>query len=241
MAFDSSKHPRGNPDNPGQFAVKSYDEAVGVELAATRVRRAEPVEVLALNATSYNIDNLMDEIDRGRLDCSAPYQRGSVWTEEQRAALVLSVMQRIPTSTLVVSDVAGFEDGEIARRVIDGKQRLEALRAFRNGEVSVPVDWFGEEFVDADHVETRDTADGPVDFGRIGAGLHPSAWRRVGRHVLAAVSVNVYETRNADGSWSVATRDQALGEEARIFGLINSGGTAQTEETLARAASFERR
>jgi hypothetical protein len=39
----------------------------------------------------------------------------------------------------------------------------------------------------------------------------------------------------------VATRDQALGEEARIFGLINSGGTAQTEETLARAASFERR
>lgn len=173
---------------------------------------------LNLNSYNYTVGHFLVPEEGLRktdvFDFDAPYQRGSVWTEAQRVALVKSLMMGLPIGSVVLNH-RGFQSEKLYS-VVDGKQRIQAIRAFSKDEFGVPAEWFSpeavtESFVDEDGVEK-------VRFSGLG---------KIHQHKFENTSFPALEA-------SVKT----VAEEAEIFVLLNSGGTPQTEETLNKAAGI---
>jgi hypothetical protein len=75
-----------------------------------------------------------------RLD--AAYQRGSVWTIEQKRNLIRSVLEGIPLGAIYLN----YREGHPHQAwVVDGKQRIEALVGFERGEFGIPAEWLTEQ------------------------------------------------------------------------------------------------
>jgi hypothetical protein len=155
-------------------------------------------------------------------DISPEYQRGSVWTEDQRMALVRSWLMGVPIPAVVVNDRifgAWPKDrtgpiGGWAYAVIDGKQRIETAVAWFTGQLAVPASWFDPAVV----VTTELTDDGP--YVRY-SGLVMSEQRGQGvQFQLPTVEAQV----------------GTLQEEAELYLLLNGTGTPQSSEALANAA-----
>lgn len=113
---------------------------------------------MALKKLSLNIYNrpLMTFIYKGddaEMDIDAPYQRGHVWGEARQRALIESVLDGTPIPAIILNDRfnAGFKEASYPKErtwayaVIDGKQRVTALRAFTDDKFTVPADWFEEK------------------------------------------------------------------------------------------------
>lgn len=154
-------------------------------------------------------------------DISPSYQRGSVWTDDQRMALVRSWLMGLPIPSVVINDrIFGSWPsdrqgplGGYAYSVIDGKQRIETAMAWFAGEFAVPASWFAA----GDVLETETTEDGP--YVRY-TGLAPAEQRHQGNSfMLPAVEAKV------------ATLEQ----EAELYLLLNGAGTPQSDEAMANA------
>mgnify|MGYP001317669685 CR=1 FL=1 len=163
------------------------------------------LQPLALAATHWTLDS-----QREMFDLNPPYQRGSVWTLGQRQRLIESLIRRIPVGSVVYNVRKSFigGGGKFYAAVIDGKQRVEAVRAFFDDEFSVPAWWFEDDELDV-------PADGEVTY----SGLSDVGRRRAMMWSLPGLEAHV----------------DSIEEEARLFDLLNSGGTAQTDDDLARA------
>lgn len=150
------------------------------------------------------------------LDLDAPYQRGSVWTDAQRADLIRSLLIGLPVGAVVISTrPAGWrhDDRHRAYRVIDGKQRIEAVTAFVAGRVAVPAWWF-----EADPALTdAETVTYPA--------LSRARRMSILRLPLPSVEVDLVAADRA-----IRTEDDLLAAEAEVYRLINSAGTAHTIE-----------
>lgn len=173
---------------------------------------------LNLNSYSYTVGHFLvsDEGLRSRdvFDFDAPYQRGAVWTEAQRVALVKSLLLGLPIGSVVLNH-RGFASDKLYS-VVDGKQRIQAIRAFFNSEFAVPAEWFApegvlESFTDEEGVQK-------VYFSGLG---------KVQRHMFENSSFPALEAQV-----------KTVAAEAEIFMLINSGGTPQTEADLSNAAAI---
>lgn len=98
----------------------------------------------------FVMDNLRDDFD-----LNPPYQRGVAWGTKRRRNLIRSLLAGIPIPSIVINDrLEGFEGqplpiGDPMYAVVDGKQRITALRSFVDSEFSVPGDWFGDEYADS--------------------------------------------------------------------------------------------
>lgn len=197
-------------------------------------------------------DGDKDRDDKWVLD--APYQRGSVWDTERRRNLIRSLIMGIPVGSVVYAKIAyGWipERPKAYARVIDGKQRVEAVRAWYNDEFTVPGWWFSDRRMGPE-LRSRDVVCSDVPFA---AGI---------RHAqLPALEYDstYYTVPNPDYDPSVRTgyngvkpgdprtqlylrvprtNEEALRVEAAIFDLVNFGGVAQTDEDRARAAAAAR-
>lgn len=155
----------------------------------------------------------------GELVLDPPYQRGSVWTTDQRRNLVRSWLLGVPVPAIVLNDrgTAAWEGSYGAREhvyaVIDGKQRIEAAIAWFDGDLDVPASWFDPDLVE----RTQATPDGPY----VTASDLTTAGRRITSH-RAMVPVCVAQVAD-------------LATEAAIFGLVNGAGVPQEQSTLDRA------
>ena len=138
-----------------------------------------------------------------------PYQRGSVWGPTRQRNLIRSLMQGIPTGAVYLN----VRDGDdIPVAVVDGKQRIETVRAFLAGNLSVPASWFADEYVAA----TVTTLDGPyVTFN----GLTEVGQRRFERARFTVLRSHL----------------STVEEEAALFELVNYGGLAQGDTDEDRA------
>lgn len=89
-------------------------------------------------------------LEHDGLDLSPPYQRGSVWTLEQRQNLIKSTLEGIPVGVIFIND-----RGDYVKRIVDGKQRLEAYIAWYAGELEVPMEWFNrnERIIKETHID----------------------------------------------------------------------------------------
>lgn len=205
MSFNESLHPR---DTSGQFAEKAGTAPeVGIN------PRPAPLPRLSLQSYNHTVMHYtMDRDDGDIFDLETPYQRGSVWDEPRRQALIRSMLMGLPVGSVVINK-RGYQFQKMYA-VVDGKQRIETLRAFENDEFAVPRHWFEDRFV-----EEPDSNDPDVRFSELSI---------IGRRHW---SNRPFPTLEAN----VGT----IGEEAEIYRLINTGGVDQTPEDLANAASYE--
>lgn len=162
----------------------------------------------------------------GWMDTNPPYQRGSVWDTEQRMNLVRSALLGLPIPAVMINDrtTAAWKQntgedtmttGVGMYAVIDGKQRVETICAWYDGDLAVPASWFSPE-----HVETtEDTEDGPY--------VRYTGLSTIGRrHFDNRAILPVVEAHAA-----------SVAEEADLYLLLNMAGTPQSEADLDNAAA----
>lgn len=185
-----------------------------------------PLEHLSLNAADRQAREIVRSFSESfGLDLNPPYQRGRVWNEDQKIALIRSWLTGTPTGVVIFNDRStpewkganGYDPTERDEPIyacIDGQQRISAAREWFGDELAVPASWFEPE-----HVErTEETDDGPYVRW---SGL--TLVRQ--RHFANRAHLTVATAR-------VAT----VQEEAAIYLLVNGGGTPQTEADMANAA-----
>lgn len=100
--------------------------------SARRLRR------LQFDTTNRPIDAFLALHRAGELDLDPPYQRGSVWSEDDKAELIRSLLEGVPIGAVFINYRGGMEP----YRVVDGKQRIEAIHDFLEGCLRVPAGWF---------------------------------------------------------------------------------------------------
>lgn len=89
---------------------------------------------------------------RDKLDLNPPYQRGSVWDDARRRNLMRSLLMGLPIGSVVLNRrdhapaPAGFTAAAPYIAVVDGKQRIETLRAVTDGLLPIPAVWVDERF-----------------------------------------------------------------------------------------------
>ncbi len=181
-----------------------------------------PIEPAHLDATNRGARELARLAEQGIIDVNTPYQRGDVWTLDQRIGLIRSWLTGVPIPAVILNnrhDVAwasplGPDDPMYA--VIDGKQRILTAIAWFQGDFAVPASWFPTDQVE--HAE--DTAAGPyVPF----PGLTKIGQRRMRNNTaFACVEARLANTRR----------------EAEVYLLVNGAGTAQTTADLDNARAI---
>jgi hypothetical protein len=242
---------RSGKMSPPGATVETPKRVVASSVSTGSYRRqAPPLAETGMRATSMGLGELASNFNVDEWDLLADYQRGSVWDDEKAQKLVRSLLEGVPVGniTLAETSMSAFQETGYSNRVVDGKQRIEAIRKFTSGDLLVPLDWFPDAQIDSS-VEPE-FVDG-VAYGRIGEQLNAIALRLFKSLQIGVSTFRPHEqvtevepgTGNGgrDNAYLFTKRsdEDALKEEARVFGLINSGGVAQTEETLAHARSLQ--
>jgi hypothetical protein len=183
---------------------------------------AAPLGHVSLNVTNRIAGDLVGQWEAGYIDLNPPYQRGSVWTLDQRIALVRSWLMGVPIPACVLNrrDTAGWvrnngDDKGLGPvyAVVDGKQRLETAIAWLGGKLAIPASWYPTDLVET----TEDTPDGP--YVRY-TGLTKIGQRKTySQMFLPCAEAAVY----------------TIQAEAEIYLLVNGGGTPQTDADMANA------
>lgn len=183
------------------------------------LQTAAPITSLSLNTSNRPAWEVARLAQDGHIDLNSPYQRGSVWTTEQRMELVRSWLAGVPVPAVTLNDrsaaarTARQEHDGPAYAAVDGKQRIETAVAWFGDDLRVPASWFSAE----DVLDAEDTSDGPyVRF----SGLSTAAQRGF----RFSASLPVIETR-------------LLGEqaEAEVYVLLERSGSPQTTQDVRRA------
>lgn len=180
-------------------------------------RRGQAISQLDLMAYNFLVSQLVAELEGGQLDAATPYQRGKVWTVSQQRDLWRSRLQGLHIGSLLINERPGQYG---VRYIVDGQQRLEALRAFSAGELTLPAAWFPPRLINA----VRDVAHSiPEDFE--GEWVSFSDLTSSGRGI--AVMNNPLPV--------VVSKVADVAAEAELYLAINFSGLAQTESDRERA------
>ncbi|MER6605655.1 DUF262 domain-containing protein [Streptomyces sp. NPDC000927] len=184
-----------------------------------------PLVHLGLSVHDRQVRELSRQVqDPFGLDLNPPYQRGQVWSADQKVALVRSWLTGIPTGVVILNDRSSLEweegsgydpitRGEASYACIDGKQRISAGVEWFDDQFAVPASWFEAK----DVTSAEETDDGPYVRW---SGLTVSRQR-------------IFANRARLG---VATaRAATVVQEAGIYLLVNGGGTPQTPDDMVNA------
>ncbi len=87
---------------------------------------------MRLTPADPDIRTLVDRIRDGSLDLQPDFQRGLVWSRSKQQKLIDSILREWHVPPIHV-----IRDSEQNEEVLDGQQRLEAIRAFTNDEFPV--------------------------------------------------------------------------------------------------------
>ncbi len=224
--------PRGRQSprsGPGGFAADSWTDAEDKVASEMNAENGQPVTI-PHTLPEYSLKPLNRPADfllfrREKLDLEAPYQRGSVWDLGRRQNLLRSMLMGLPIGAVVLNKrysdrhpvrIQSGSHPEALYGIIDGKQRIEALRAMADGEFGIPAEWVPERFRGAlVDVEFRDQL---VPGVRVDSEDHPF-FAHLCNFPIPAIEAEV----------------ATIEEEAEIFLLINFAGVAQTDADRANA------
>lgn len=76
------------------------------------------------------------------------YQREHVWTEDQQIAYVEYKLKGGRSGSNIYWNCKGFSDEQYVRELVDGKQRITAVRKFLNNELPVFGNIYYKDFED---------------------------------------------------------------------------------------------
>lgn len=210
-----NREPSGIPTG-GRFATGARSEP-DIRLSTT-MQTSAPLVRDSLNVSAREAIGIVNSVRDGEIILDAPYQRQSVWDDTQRRNLIRSHMEGTPIPALVINirtrmGRTGDWDGDPRDSIIDGRQRVETMISWYDGDLSVPASWFPDELI----TSTEDTDDGPyVRF----TGLTQAGQTRFKRAAIFPVA---------------EAKLPNLREEAALYLRLNTAGTAQTQEDLDNA------
>lgn len=173
-----------------------------------------PLEHQSLQPEARRAYAFVLEEEDGLLRLDPPYQRGTVWTTDQRIALVRSWLMGLPVGSVVVNEREGH-----VLAVVDGRQRIETALMWFSGRLRVPASWFEPNEVR----RTVGTGDGPY----------------VGWHDLTVMGQTMVKTSRAVLP-RITVHLPTVRAEAELYLLLNGGGTPQTGHDMANAAQHAR-
>src|SRR5262245_38104998 len=84
---------------------------------------------------SENILSLMTEVMDGSIDIRPKWQRRDIWSDKKKAALIESIFFNLPLPLFYLAQATRELEGEQVtfREVVDGQQRMRAIRDFYDG------------------------------------------------------------------------------------------------------------
>lgn len=82
-------------------------------------------------STDWTAETILSQLNRNNIDLDPTFQRRSAWTESKQSLFVESLILGLPIPQLILADAPGKRGSFI---VIDGKQRLLAIRRFGSTE-----------------------------------------------------------------------------------------------------------
>lgn len=201
----------------------------------------KPLTKLPMTLSARSAVDIVHSIEEGTTTLDAPYQRGDVWTEDQRVALIKSTLQGVPIAAIVINDRMGshwtgepidYANTPVIYAVIDGKQRLTTLRMWLAGELAVPASWFPASVPQSPDRDGNPQPDlqiiEHVEDAADGAYVRYTGLTRIGQ-------------RRWDNDAIIPAAEAHLptvAAEAEVYGLLNSAGTAQSVADLERAATI---
>jgi hypothetical protein len=88
-----------------------------------------PVEgfTASVSGTDWTVETLVNQMRKGRIDLDPSFQRRNAWLENRKSKLIESIILGFPIPQIVLAEKAGLRGQYF---VLDGKQRLLALRQF---------------------------------------------------------------------------------------------------------------
>tara|TARA_R110002051_G_scaffold60546_10_gene110990 strand:+ start:8349 stop:8900 length:552 start_codon:yes stop_codon:yes gene_type:complete len=153
---------------------------------------------------------------RERFDLNAPYQRDSEWTVPRKRELIRSLLMGLPIGAIIIN----IREGAGARyAIVDGKQRIEALRDMADGQIGIPADWVPKRFQGNLHIMRVDGESVPAVV--VDSPEHPFM------SLLMNFAISTIEAK-------VPT----VRDEAMMFCLVNTAGKPLGMDTLERAQDF---
>jgi hypothetical protein len=81
----------------------------------------------ALWSTDWTAETVLSQLNRNNIDLNPSFQRRSAWQEDKQSLFIESLILGLPIPQLILADTQGKKGFYI---VIDGKQRLLAIRRF---------------------------------------------------------------------------------------------------------------
>jgi hypothetical protein len=90
--------------------------------------------------TTYDVTWFLDAYSRGQLDLDPPYQRRGVWTAKDRRFFIDTILNNYPAPPIFLHKTMD-ENGRATYHVVDGKQRLQTIIEFNNGNIRIPDDF----------------------------------------------------------------------------------------------------
>jgi hypothetical protein len=202
-----------------------------------------PLPELRLQSYNWTAGHYLqrsDDPDSHIFDLDAPYQRGAVWTVEQKRALIKSLTMGVPVGAIIYANI-GVRTPK-PYRVIDGQQRIRTVLAWVNGEFVCPGWWFRDE-----HLRRPSDRGAWVFYGQMSDYYHrhfemstplPAlefdsqreflGWEQHPHPSKPTESINV-------AKWRDRTPEEMLRAEAEVYLLINMAGTDQTADDILRA------
>ena len=124
------------PDPPatpstGSLAQELIDDGTGAgvekeDLSADDIQEPFDPDEIAVTTRTMTVDLLMSRLDTGALNLQPDFQRkAGIWNDVKQSRLIESLLLRIPLPSFYVS-----ENGDEEWEVVDGIQRLTAIRRF---------------------------------------------------------------------------------------------------------------
>jgi len=116
-------HDTANDDD--SFSLDGYD---GLELTSHPYRMGSDTEIRIAKEQS-SVFELLRRENRGSLILAPDFQRKDVWDRKKQSELIESILMGIPIPLIYL-----FEDENGVRQIIDGKQRVSALKKYLSDE-----------------------------------------------------------------------------------------------------------
>lgn len=112
---------------------------------------SEDADMLRLNYASMQVSSLLNRHYRFGIDMNPDYQRGHVWTEEDKVALIDSIFKGIDIGKFAF---ATKHDMDFYYEIVDGKQRMTAIIEFYENRFRYRGKFFNElSHRDQDYIE----------------------------------------------------------------------------------------
>lgn len=95
----------------------------------------------AIAAKDWTVETLVSQMRKGRIDLTPAFQRRNAWLDNRKSRLIESILLGFPIPQIVLAEKAGHPGSYF---VLDGKQRLLALRQFFVDRTNSNDDGFDE-------------------------------------------------------------------------------------------------